>query len=157
MTTDAGGGLIQHLLRNLVRLASLSAIAGVDGEPAERGNAGGVHDRDNRGPVRIEESGQCGGGVVEATHLHEEMPPRDLADVQKDRESAFERFGDESVGLLECVVGAVERNECGRAPEPRQQLIESVWLCKLVAEDSVEQFERMVEVPGDAPKTRLAE
>ncbi len=105
----------------------------------------------------IEASGQHGGGVVEATHLQEELPPRDLGDVQKDRESTFERLGDESVDRLKRVVGAIEREQRRRPPEPGQQVIESVWFGELVAEDRVEELERMGEVPADVLKTALAE
>ena len=66
------------------------------------------------------------------------------ATCKRPAEPALERLGDESVDRLKRVVVAIEREERGRAPEPRQELIESVCFCELVAEDRLEQLERTV-------------
>ena len=98
-----------------------------------------------------------GGGVLQATQLQEQLSPRDLGDVQKVREAAFERLGDDSVDRPERVFVAIEGEQRARAPQPGQELIQSVRIGELVAEDRLEQFERAGEVPADVMKTTLAQ
>ena len=85
------------------------------------------------------------------------LSPRDLGDVQEPGESTLERLGDYFVDRLERVFVAIEGEERFRSPQPGQQLVESVCFCELVAENRLEQLERVREVPADVLKTALAQ
>jgi hypothetical protein len=76
------------------------------------------------------------GGLVELTHLQEQLRARDLGDVEEIGEPSLQRVGDDAVGGVEGVVGAIEREECGCAPQPGQELIEPVRLRDAVAKNA---------------------
>src|SRR6202034_263747 len=96
----------------------------------------------------IEPTVQHDRGVLEATQLQEHLPSRDLGDVQEPRKPSPERLGDYPVNCLEGVFFAIDGNECARPPQPGQELIESVCIRELVADDRLEQLEGAHEVTG---------
>ena len=94
VTANARGALVQHRLCNLARQANLPAVTGVERQSPQRDHASGVHDVGDRGSMGVEPTGQHRGGVVEATHLQQEVPSHHLGDVQKEAKPTLERLGD---------------------------------------------------------------
>jgi hypothetical protein len=101
VTANPWGGLVQHRLGDLARLANLPAVAGVKHQSPERDQARGVHDGDDGWSVGIEPAVQQDGRLVDETKLQEHLSPRDLGDVQEPGEPALERLGDDAVDRLE--------------------------------------------------------
>jgi hypothetical protein len=106
--TNARSALVEHRLGDLARLAKLPDITGVERESPERDHPRGVHDRDDRGSMRIEATVQYDRQVLEPTELQKDLSSRDLGDVQEPGEPTLERLGDDFVDRLERVFVAIE-------------------------------------------------
>ncbi len=158
VTTDTRRALVQHRLGDLARLANLPAVTGVERQAPQRDHARGVQDVGDGGSMGIKPIVKHRRGIVEATHLQEQMSPRDLRGVQeREGKPRLERLGDDAVDRLERVFLAMEGVECDRAPQPGEELVESVCFYEPVAQNRLEQLERAREVPADVLKTPLAE
>ena len=99
--------------------------------------------------MEIEPTVQHHGSLVEAADLHEEVSPRHLGDAQEEAKLTLERVADQSVDRLEGIFVAIECEEAVRAPQPGEELVESMLIREPLADDRLEQRERAGEVPAD--------